>query len=274
MVAAGEEAGNREDVFDRLAGFLERDARLRKRLAAVLLYPAIVLTGASAVFLYVLFGAVPQFIRLFQAFEVAPSPLLGWLARLADVMRNPALAGALIAAFAITGFALARFAATPSGAIVLDRLRLRAPFFGALIKRICIARLARVLATLLESGVNQLRALDVAIPVVESPLMAAALRRARDGIAGGASGSLEEAFAEAGVFEPLVLGFIRVGTHAGDVPHMLLRVADYYESDAESMLDALPQAIQTAVTLGLGALVAAIVYIVYVPLSTLSTSIH
>jgi type II secretory pathway component PulF len=274
MVAAGEEAGDREAVFDRLASFLERDARLRKRLAAVLLYPAIVLSGAGAVLLYLVFGAVPQFIRLFEAFDVAPSPLLAWLARAGDLLRQPAFAGASLLGFAIAAFLLSRFVATPGGALALDRLRLRAPFFGTLIKRISVARLARVLATLLQSGVNQLRALDVAIPVVESPLMASALRQARDGIAGGASSSLEEAFAGAGVFEPLLLGFIRVGTHAGDVPHMLLRVADYYEDDAESMLDLLPQAIQSAVTLGLGVLVAAIVYIVYVPLSTLATSIH
>jgi type IV pilus assembly protein PilC len=274
MVAAGEEAGNRGEVFDRLAGFLERDARLRKRLAAVLLYPAIVLSGAGAVLLYLLFGAVPQFVHLFEAFDVAPAPLLVWLARIADALRQPMLAAGTIAALASGAFVFSRFMRTPDGALFVDRLRLRAPFFGVLIKRTSIARLARVLATLLESGVNQLRALDVAIPVVESPIVATALRRARDGIAAGSSSSLEEAFAGAGVFEPLLLGFVRVGTHAGEVPRMLFRIADYYEDDAESMLEVIPQAIQAAVTLGLGCLVAAIVYIVYVPLSTLSTSIH
>src|ERR1700676_373745 len=274
MVAAGEEAGNRDDVFDRLASFLERDERLRKRLAAVLLYPAIVWAGACAVMLYLVFGAIPQFIRLFDAFDVKPSPLLGWLAHAADVLRQPALVLVILLGGAAALIAFSRFARMHDGALFLDRLRLRAPFFGVLIKRISVARLARVLATLLESGVNQLRALDVAIPVLESPVVAAALRHARDGIAAGSSASLEEAFAGAHVFEPLLLGFVRVGTQAGDVPHMLLRVADYYEDDAESMLDVLPQAIQPGVTLGLGILVAAIVYIVYVPLSSLSTSIH
>jgi len=274
MVAAGEEAGNRAEVFDRLAGFLERDERLRKRLTAVLLYPAIVTAAASVVALYLLFGAVPQFIRLFEAFDVSAPALLGYLSRGSIVLRQPI--SVAVAALGILGIvAIARQTArTNKGALLLDRLRLRAPFFGILIKRMSIARLARVLATLLESGVHQLRALDVAIPVVESPLIASALRTAREGIAAGNSASMEEAFAASGVFEPLLLSFVRVGTHAGDVPRMLLRVAEYYEDDAEAMLAVLPQAIQTAVTLALGILVAVIVYVVYVPLSALSTSIH
>jgi type II secretory pathway component PulF len=131
-----------------------------------------------------------------------------------------------------------------------------------------------VLATLLEAGVNQLRSLDVAGPVVESPLLAIAVRRARESLESGATASLDEAFALTGSFEPLILGFMRVGRHAGDVPHMLSRVADYYEDEAQSMLTALPQVVQTVVTLALGLLVTAIVYIVYVPLSTLSSSIR
>jgi type IV pilus assembly protein PilC len=274
MVAAGEEAGNREDVFDRLAGFLERDERLRKRLGAVLLYPAFVVGGALAVTAYLLIAVVPQFARLFKAFDVGMSPVLSSLLWLSAIVSNPVAIGAAAGALLFGGFVLARAAATPEGARALDRARLGAPLFGRLIRKVGAARLSRVLATLLESGVNQLRALEVAIPVVESPILSSALERARSGIAAGKSSSLDEAFEAAGVFEPLLVGFVRIGAQTGDIPHMLSRIADYYEDDVASILATLPTLIQTSVTLALGVLVAAIVYVVYVPLTTLSSSIH
>jgi type IV pilus assembly protein PilC len=131
-----------------------------------------------------------------------------------------------------------------------------------------------VLATLLQSGVNQVRALEVAVPVAESPIFSRAVEQARERIAAGQSASLEESLAHAGVFPPLLLGFVRVGSSAGNVPAMLVKIAEYYEDDVDSLLSAIPTLIQTAVTLGLGVVVAAIVYVVYIPLSTLSSSIH
>jgi type IV pilus assembly protein PilC len=131
-----------------------------------------------------------------------------------------------------------------------------------------------VLATLLQSGVNLVRALEVAVPVAESPIFARAIEFSRERIAGGVSASLDEALAVSGHFPPLLLGFIRVGGTAGNVPQMLVKVAEYYEEDVESILSSLPAIVQTIVTLGLGVVVAAIVYVVYVPLSSLSTSIH
>jgi len=151
---------------------------------------------------------------------------------------------------------------------------MRIPLLGEAIRKTIVARICRVLATLLQSGVNQVRALEVAIPVAESPIYSSAIETARERIAGGVSSSLEEALAATGQFSPLVLGFVRVGGSAGNIPAMLVKVAEYYEEDVESLLSAVPTIIQTAVTLGLGGVVAVIVYVVYVPLSTLSSSIH
>jgi type IV pilus assembly protein PilC len=274
MVAAGEEAGNRELVFDKLAEFLERDERLRKRLSAVMLYPVIVLCGAAMVVTYLLFGVIPQFVHLFQAFDVGPLPLLVALTRLTAFSTNPVALGIVASVAGMSAFVAQRFLRSADGSLAIDRIRTRIPLLGPLVRKLNIARLLRVLATLLEAGVNQLRSLDVAGPVVESPLLTIAVQRARESLESGAAASLDEAFALAGSFEPLILGFMRVGRHAGDVPHMLSRMADYYEDEAQSMLTALPQVVQSVVTLALGLLVTAIVYIVYVPLSTLSSSIR
>jgi len=274
MVAAGEEAGNREEIFDRLASFLERDDKLRKQLQGALLYPALVLVSAIAVSLYIVVYVLPQFAKLFTSFGVEISPPMAILLGLSTWLANPFVVIAIAGAIVGTLVAAIRALNTPEGALAFDEARMRIPIFGDVFAKATIARLCRVAATLLESGVNQVRALEVAVPVAESPVYARAIDSARERIAAGSSASLEEALRASGRFPPLVLGFIRVGSSAGNIPAMLAKIAEYYEEDVAAKLAALPTLIQTAVTIGLGALVSAIVYIVYVPLSTLSSSIH
>jgi type IV pilus assembly protein PilC len=274
MVAAGEEAGNREEVFDRLAAFLERDERMRKRLAAALFYPALVLVSAAIVSVYLIAVVMPQFGKLFASFGVAPSPLLTLLLAASSLATNPLVVGVTLGACAVAAAAIARALRTPEGALAFDALRMRVPLAGDAIRKTILARLCRVIATLLQSGVNQVRALEVAVPVAESPIFSRAIDIARERIATGHAASLEESLEASAVFPPLLVGFVRVGGTAGNVPAMLVKIAEYYEEDVESLLSAIPTLIQTAVTLGLGAVVAAIVYVVYVPLSTLSSSIH
>jgi type IV pilus assembly protein PilC len=274
MVAAGEEAGNRAEIFDRIAHFLERDARFRKQLGAALFYPAIVVCAAIAVTLYLLFFVVPQFANLFAAFEVRSSPLLDALLVLRSLGSSPHTLLVLALAGIAATAGIAFFVQTPGGAMALDRTRLGLPLIGAMLRKAAIARLCRVLATLLESGVNQLRALEVATPVAESPVFARALELARQRVAVGACATLDEALALTGVFEAMAIGFVRVGSQAGDVPGMLLKISDYYEEDVESLATVIPTLAQTLVTLGLGVVVAFIVYVVYVPLTTLATSVR
>ena len=274
MVAAGEEAGNREEIFDRLALFLERDEKLRKQLQAALFYPALVLFSALCVSIYIFVFVIPQFAKLFVSFDVALSPIMILLLGIGGFFANPVIDVVLIALVAFAISATMRTVATTEGALAFDALRLRVPLLGEAIRKSIVARVCRVLATLLESGVNQVRALEVTVPVAESPIFGRALERARERIAGGESASLEEALGSTGRFPTLLLGFVRVGNSAGNIPAMLAKIAEYYEEDVTSMLSALPTLIQTAVTLGLGFVVAVIVYVVYVPLSTLSSSIH
>jgi type IV pilus assembly protein PilC len=274
MVAAGEEAGNRAEIFDRLALFLERDARFRKQLGTALFYPAFVIVAAFAITAYLFLMVVPQFAELFRAFGVSSNSVLDTLLAIRSAGGNPLSLLALFVFSAGGVLMLAFLARTPGGAIALDRLRLNLPMVGGLLRKAAIARLARVLATLLESGVNQLRALEVAVPVAESPVFARAIETARQRIAGGACASLDEALALTGIFEPLAISFVRVGSQAGDVPGMLAKISEYYEDDVESLVTTIPTLVQTLVTLGLGVVVAAIVYIVYVPLTTLASSVR
>jgi type II secretory pathway component PulF len=274
MIAAGEEAGNREDVLERLARFLERDERLRKKLGSAMFYPAIVCAAALGISFYLFAVVVPEFARLFESLDVELSPALAATLAFDRLAANPFLDLALAGGACAGALLAVRALRTSEGALALDVLRLRLPIVGDTIRKSILARLCRVLATLLQSGVNAVRALEVAVPVAESPIYAAAVETARERLADGSSASLEEALGATGRIPPLLLGFVRVGSAAGNLPEMLVKIAEYYEDDVESVLSAAPAAVQTAVTLGLGAIVSVIVYLVYVPLSTLSASIH
>jgi type IV pilus assembly protein PilC len=273
MVAAGEESGSRSEAFDRLAGFLERDHKLRKRLKSALFYPVLVVAVALIVSGYLLVVVVPQFAELFRQFGTAPSPAMLALLEAAHLATDPLALAAAAAMLALAALALARSLAG-RGALTFDRLRLSVPVLGEALRKSVVARTARVMATLLASGISQVRALDVAAPVAGSPLYAGAIAAARDAIAAGRCATLEEALAASGLFEPLALGFVRVGSQAGNVPQMLLKIAEYYEDDVEALLAAIPTVVQTIVTLGLGFVIGTILYVVYVPLSTLAGSIH
>jgi len=275
MVAAGEEAGNREEIFARLAGFLERDERLRKRLGAALLYPSIVVVAALAIAAYLFAVVMPQFAQLFSSFGAELPPSMAALLSLYAFLASSGTGAAIIAAGLAAGALLTVHAlGTNDGALAFDSARLRLPVIGGAVRKTTLARLCRVLATMLESGVNLVRALEVAIPVAESPTFALAIAAAREKIAGGSVATLDEALAASDLFGPLLLGFVRVGGSTGNVPHMLVKLAEYYEEDVESVLAALPTIVQTSVTFSLGIVVAALVYVVYVPLSTLGASIH
>jgi type IV pilus assembly protein PilC len=274
MVNAGEEAGNREEIFDRLAGFLERDQRLRKRLKGALFYPAVVIVAACCICVYLFAFVIPQFAGLFTEFGIPPSPLMTSLVAIDRFVARPFSMIAIVGMTTAVVLGALRLASTPAGAEFFDRLRLRIPVLGAALRKGMTARVARILSTLLESGVHQVRALEVATPVAESPVFASALEKARERLVGGASASLEEAFAASDAFEPLLIGFVRVGAQAGTIPQMLVKVAEYYEDDVEMIVSAVPALVQTSVTIALGFVVALILYVVYVPLSSLASSIH
>ena len=274
MVAAGEEAGNREQIFDRLAGLLEHEHRIQKRLQSALLYPAIVVFVAVVITGYLFAVVVPQFGKLFSGFGVAPTGAMGALLALSALWTHPfplllVCAGALAMLAAFT-----RAIGTPAGALLFDRFVLRLPLVGDAVRKSIVARRFRVLSTLLQAGVNQIRALEIVSPVAGSPSFSQAIDAARDRLLAGLSASLEEAVEAASIFDPLTLGFIRVGSRAGNTPQMMVKIAEYFEEDVNALLAIVPTLVQTVVTIGLGAVVGLIVYVVYVPLSSLAAGIH
>jgi type IV pilus assembly protein PilC len=271
MVRAGEAGGILDDVLERLASFLERDADLRKKVRAALAYPAVVVTAALALVLFLMARIVPMFAQMFAAFNAELPATTRALLAAGDALQQPATWLGCIAVIVVAGGAFAAAARTQRGALALDRLRLRLPVFGPLLHKAITARIARMLATLLRSGIELVTAIDVVRPVAGSPAYAAALERVD--VAVRAGDALTTPLEAARLFDPLAIALVRVGEETGLLDEMLLKVAAYFETDVEAAIATLGAVIEPALIGVLGGVVGFIVFSVFIPLYSLIGSV-
>jgi type IV pilus assembly protein PilC len=271
MVRAGEAGGILDDVLERLAAFLEREAELRKKVRSALAYPAVVLSAALGLVLFLVARIVPMFAQMFEAFHVELPLSTRLLLGLGAALQQPlswvsAAAGA--SAMAACSLALLR---SPRGALALDRLRLRIPVVGPLLSKSITARIARMLATLLRAGIELVGALEVVRPVAGSPAYAQALRRVDAALRAG--DPLTTPLEASALFDPLAVAMIRIGEESGQVDEMLLKVAAYFESDVESAIATLGSVVEPLLIGVLGVVVGFIVFSVFIPLYSLIGSV-
>jgi type IV pilus assembly protein PilC len=271
IVAAGEAGGILDDVLDRLAAFLERDADLRKKLRAALAYPTVVLTTALALIVFLLARIVPMFAQMFASFHVDLPLTTQLLLMLGTTLQRPTVW--LVAVGTAGGLAALGVVArrTTAGAIAFDRVRFRLPLVGRLMREATTARVARTLGTLLRAGIELLAAIEVVRPVAGSPLYAAAL--ARLDIALRAGEPLTASLAASRLFDPLAVALVRAGEETGQVDEMLLTVAGYFEAEVDAAIATLGAVIEPVLIVALGVLVGFIVFSIFLPLYSLIGSV-
>ncbi|MBV8152352.1 MAG: type II secretion system F family protein [Candidatus Eremiobacteraeota bacterium] len=271
MIRAGEAGGVLDDVLARIAGVLEREHALRKRLASALAYPAVVALAASALGAFMLIHVAPLFAEMFAKFGVSvPAPTR----MLVSVGRALAAPGPWLAlAIACIGVAamLIRLHQDSNGKLLFDRIRLRIPVFGALVRAAAVARIARMLGALLRSGVGILAALEVLGPVAGSPIYAAALAQVADALRRGEP--LMVPMRRTGAFDPLVVALVGAGEETGAVDQMFLAVADYLDVEVEATIATLAAILEPALIVFLGCVVGLIVFSIFIPLYGLIGSI-
>jgi type IV pilus assembly protein PilC len=264
MVAAGEAGGILDEVLERIAAFLERDYALRKSVVAALAYPATVLCASLALVTFLIVRVVPMFSTLFASFHV-PLPLsTRVLIAIGDMASRPSsLAIALaVAAGVAAGTVLA--ARTRAGQLAFDRFRLNIPVVGTLLRKTIVARFARMLGTLVHSGIELSAALEVVLPVTGSPVHAAALSDVAIALSEGEA--LTPPLAATGIFDPMLIALVSVGEETGMLDVLLPKAADYFESDVAAAIATLGAVIEPALIAVLGVIVGLIVYSVFIPL--------
>ncbi len=271
MIAAGEAGGILDDVLERVATLLERDEALRKNVLSALAYPATVLAASLALVAFLIVRIVPMFSDLFVSFHTELPASTRFLLWLGTTFGAPL--PWIVVAIVATAVALALRTArrTRAGALLLDRIRLRVPFIGDLLRKTIHARFARMLGTLVRSGVELMHALDVVRPVTGSPLHEEALEKVAVALREGEA--LTPPLEAARLFDPMLVSLIGVGEETGMLDVLLEKAAEYFESDVAAAIATLGAVIEPALIVVLGIIVGFIVYSVYIPLYSLIGSI-
>ena len=269
MVKAGELGGVLEIVLARLAEFQEKAQRIKGKVTSAMVYPLVVLTIAVLILSFLLVFIVPKFQKIFT--EALPGQDLPGIT-LFVIGASHILINywyLVLGGIAVLVVAYKVFASTAAGAFVLDRVALRLPVFGDLTSKTAISRFARTLGTLISSGVPILQALNITRETAGNNVVANAIGRIHDSVKEGESvvGPMEAS----GVFPPMVTSMVQVGEETGQLPDMLVKVADVYEGEVDNVVTGLTSVLEPIMIVMLAVIVGVIVIALFMPMVKLIT---
>jgi type IV pilus assembly protein PilC len=272
MVKAGELGGVLELVLSRLAEFQEKAAKIKNKVVAAMVYPVIVVVLAITILSFLLVFIVPKFEAIFHdmlgnkplpavtRFVIGTSRFVQghWLVLLGAII-------ALVAAY--------RFAnRTTRGRWTIDRIKLRLPLFGDVIRKTAISRFSRTLGTLVTSGVPILQALHITRETAGNTIIADAISRVHDRVKEGES--IVQPLEASGAFPPMVISMIDVGEETGQLPDMLLKVADVYDDEVDNSVAAMTAALEPIMIVFLALIVGTIVIALFMPLISIISGLQ
>ena len=272
LVRAGEIGGALEESLQRLAGFLEKDMELRRKVKGAMTYPCIVIVVALIIVIGLVTFIVPQFMTLFVDLgmtESAMPPTTLALMKFSHFLTTKWWICLGIGIAFMVAFKM--FVRTRIGRRIVDRLKLKAPVFGKLIHKVCLARFSRTLSTLLSSGVPILQALETVSGTVANEVIGDAILEARARIREG--DRIGDPLQRSKMFPPMIVQMISIGEESGSLDAMLTKVADFYEGEVDSALESLTSAIEPLMIVMLGTAVGFIVIAMFMPLLTIITSL-
>jgi len=269
MVRAGEAGGALEQVLQRLADYLESQVRLRNKVSAILIYPAVMFGFACIVVGVLVTVVLPQITALLASLN-QPLPFYTRLIiSISRFAREWWWAVLLAAAAAAAG--LRAVLRTQGGRAWFDAFKLRLPLVGRTARLLAISRFTRTLATLLAGGLPIVRALETAKHVANNVVLGRAIDAASESVTGGAS--LAQPLRASGEFPPVVTQMIEVGERSGELEAMLEKVAQTYEDQVETSVTRLTALLEPILILVMVGIVVTIIAATLVPLLQITTSL-
>jgi type IV pilus assembly protein PilC len=271
MVKAGELGGVLEIVLTRLAEFQEKSQRIKGKVVSAMVYPIVVLCIAMIILTFLLIFIVPKFQKIFE--DALPGQQLPGITLFVIGLSNIFVSQWYVVLGVIAGIVIGFkvFSSSASGSIILDRLFLRLPIFGDLLSKTAISRFSRTLGTLISSGVPILQALNITRDTAGNHVVATAINKIHDSVKEGESvvGPMESS----GVFPPMVTSMVQVGEETGQLPDMLVKVADVYEGEVDNVVTSLTSILEPIMIVVLAVIVGVIVVALFMPMVKLITGI-
>jgi type IV pilus assembly protein PilC len=262
MVAAGEAGGILDTILMRLATFMEKNDALVRKVKGAMIYPGVISSVAAIAISVLLIFVIPTFERMFASVGLAlPLPT-----RVVIAM-SKFLTGYWWAVLA-AGFAgvamFKKYYASPDGKLVIDRLALKAPVLGDVLRKSAVSRFTRTLGTLIGSGVSILDGLEITAKTSGNRVIQDAIMESRASIAGGET--ISAPLQKSAVFPPMVISMIAVGEQTGGLDEMLSKIADFYDEEVDAAVTGLLALMEPVMIVFLGVVVGGMVVAMYLPI--------
>ncbi len=269
MVEAGETGGVLDLILQRLATLIEKVVKLKRSIVSASIYPAAVIFVAIAAVAIIMVVVIPQFEQIFLGL-LGPGEALPLPTRIVMALSG-FLAGwgglALLIGLISSAVGIKFYYKTPKGRWVIDSLTLKAPIIGGILRKVSVARFARILSTLLSSGVPILQSLEITAKTAGNIVIEDAILKVRAGVERGES--FVEPLKATEVFPHMVGQMVGVGEQTGALDAMLGKIADFYEDEVDSAIADLLALIEPALIGFLGVTIGSIVISMYMPLFSL-----
>jgi type IV pilus assembly protein PilC len=267
MVEAGEAGGVLNAILNRIALFIEKANKLKKKVKGAMIYPCTIIGVAIVVVAILLIFVIPVFAELYGSMGKAlPAPT-----QITINISNWVRANCLYMVFAIVGIIIAiRFYyQTENGRMNIDRLLLRLPVVGDLLRKVAVARFSQNMAILLSSGVPILDGLAITARTAGNRVIEKAIMESRVSISQGRT--VAEPLRESKIFPPMVCQMVAVGEHTGGLDNMLRKVAELYEDEVDDAVANLTALMEPMIMVVLGVILGGLVISMYLPIFQLGS---
>jgi Type II secretory pathway, component PulF len=271
MVEAGEAAGVLDTVLDRVAIQIEKTQQIKRRVKSAMVYPTLVLCFATLALVGLLMFVVPVFVKMIQQNGAKLPTLTQYVMNASNLVRNW-----WFVIFPVLGLAIwsiGRFKKTQTGRNLYDALILKIPArIGTTVLKVAMARVSRTLATLIASGVDIIKALDITAHTTGNALVERALLDVKERVQEGIP--IAQPLLENSIFPVMLSQMVKIGEETGELEVMLSKVADFYEDEVDTAIASLTSIIEPLMILGVGGMVGVIVISMYLPMFSMLKSIH
>lgn len=270
MVKAGELGGVLEVVLVRLAEYQEKAQKLKNKIVSAMVYPVIVMFIAVAILVFLMLVIVPKFEQMFAEMENATLPMISQVVfgtskffLSASILNIPNVVWFFVA-IALVVVAFNSWGRTTGGRKAIDALKLKAPIIGDIQRKSAVARFSRTLGTLVTSGVPILQALNITRDTAGNVVISGAIEKVHAAVKEGES--IVTPLQASGVFPGMVISMVDVGEETGQLPEMLLKVADVYDDEVDNAVGALTSILEPIMIVILALVVGSVVFALFLPL--------
>ena len=272
LVHAGEVGGLLDTILTRLAKYIEKAMKLKGQIKSAMIYPAAILGVAVVVIAVLMIWVIPIFAKMFNELSGGKMGLPGPTQLVIDISNVfTSYWWVMLIVIGATVFGMKKYYATSQGRMAIDKLLLKTPVFGDLIRKASVAKFTRTLGTLLASGVPLLDGMTICAKTAGNKVIEETLVNARVSISGGKT--IADPLAASGVFPKMVTHMIAVGESTGALDAMLGKIADFYEDEVDQAVASLTALLEPAMMVFLGIVIGFIVIAMYLPIFKMASAI-